>query len=59
MRMGVMKMGMLAGTAGIEEKTWWWRAGPINHHRMVSSAGLSQEEQEFLDQHRLDDLLKP
>lgn len=26
---------------------------------MVSSAGLSQEEQEFLENHRMEDLLKP
>ncbi len=26
---------------------------------MVSGAGLSQEEQEFLENHRMEDLLKP
>ncbi|KAF4415270.1 Meiotic activator RIM4 [Fusarium acutatum] len=34
-------------------------AAPINHRRMVSSVGLSQEEQEFLEQHRPEVILKP
>ncbi|CCT69777.1 uncharacterized protein FFUJ_05692 [Fusarium fujikuroi IMI 58289] len=34
-------------------------AAPMNHRRMVSSTDLSQEEQEFLENHRVEDLLKP
>ncbi|KAF5614783.1 meiotic activator RIM4 [Fusarium sp. NRRL 52700] len=32
---------------------------PVNHCRIISSTGLSQEEQEFLENHHLEDLLKP
>ncbi|RBQ66559.1 hypothetical protein FVER14953_02481 [Fusarium verticillioides] len=34
-------------------------AATPNHRRMVSSTGLSQEEHEFLERHRLEDLLGP
>jgi hypothetical protein len=34
-------------------------AATPNHRRMVSSTGLSQEEREFLEHHRLEDLLRP
>ncbi|KAF5649927.1 meiotic activator RIM4 [Fusarium tjaetaba] len=34
-------------------------AATPDHRRMVSSTGLSQEEQEFLEHHRLEDLLRP
>ncbi|KAF5581473.1 meiotic activator RIM4 [Fusarium pseudocircinatum] len=34
-------------------------AAPVSHRRIISSAGLSREEEEFLQQHRPEDLLKP